>query len=82
METRDDDHGEFNNDGPWPRRLFHVPTMTSLKWQPGNVYGCQKEPSYHALSYTWGRWHLQKPQDLPDVHALTVHNVFLENPSD
>ncbi|KAL2795517.1 hypothetical protein BJX66DRAFT_336851 [Aspergillus keveii] len=52
----DQDHPEFDNDGIWPRRLLHVPTLTSYKWQPGNTYNGQSEPHYNAISYTWGRW--------------------------
>ena len=40
----------------WPLRLLHVPTMTSLERQEGNIYGSFKEPPYSILSYTWGRW--------------------------
>lgn len=76
MDFRDQDHDEFDNESPWPRRLLHVPTMTSLKWQPGNTYGGHKEPPYHALSYTWGRWHLKNDRDLPTAHALKVRDVL------
>lgn len=35
-----------------PRRLLHVPTMTSVELPlPGNP-----RPKYNILSYTWGRW--------------------------
>ena len=40
----------------WPRRLLHIPTMTSLERQEGNTYGDEKEPRYSILTYTWGRW--------------------------
>lgn len=40
----------------WPLRLLHVPTMTSLERQEGNIYGNFMEPDYSILSYTWGRW--------------------------
>lgn len=40
----------------WPRRLLHVSSMTSLERSAGNVYGGYKEPTYHAISYTWGRF--------------------------
>ena len=40
----------------WPLRLLHVPTMTSLERQEGNIYGNSVEPDYNILSYTWGRW--------------------------
>jgi hypothetical protein len=38
----------------WPRRLLHVPTMTSVERSDGNMYGQDKEPEYNALSYKWG----------------------------
>lgn len=41
---------------PWPRRLLHVSSMTSLERSAENIYGEYKEPSYHAISYTWGRF--------------------------
>ena len=41
---------------PWPRRLLHVSTMTSLERTAINTYGKFKAPPYHALSYTWGRY--------------------------
>ena len=30
--------------------------MTSLERKAGSTYGEHKEPSYHAISYTWGRF--------------------------
>ena len=41
---------------PWPRRLLHVPSMTSYERRPGNKYNGMKEPNYNAISYTWGRF--------------------------
>lgn len=52
----DEDHPEFDNDSKWPRRLLHVPSMTSHKWSPGNTYGATSNPTYIAVSYTWGRF--------------------------
>jgi hypothetical protein len=75
----DGDHPHFDNDSNWPRRLLHVPSMTSLKWQPGNVYGSHKEPSYIALSYTWGRYQLQLGE-LPQAKPLLIHGVPWEIP--
>src|SRR5450432_689397 len=46
MIGADHDHMEFDNNANWPRRLLHVPTMTSYKWAPGNNYGRWKEPAY------------------------------------
>ncbi|KAL8644562.1 MAG: hypothetical protein Q9226_007700 [Calogaya cf. arnoldii] len=50
-----------NDIGRWPRRLLHVPSMTSLEWQPGNIYGDHVAPAYSAVSYTWGRYDLDIP---------------------
>lgn len=42
----------------WPRRLLHIPSMTSVEWRDGNTYGPndEREPNYSILTYTWGRW--------------------------
>lgn len=47
--------------GAWPRRLLHVPSMTSLEWRPGDKYGGHVAPRYNAISYTWGRYDLDIP---------------------
>lgn len=57
--------------GRWPRRLLHVPSMTSFPWQPGNIYGNTVEPKYNILTYTWGRWRLQDS----DEHASEVESL-------
>lgn len=31
--------------GCWPRRLLHLPTLTSYEWQPGNTYGSHVSPA-------------------------------------
>ena len=46
--------------GRWPKRLLHVPSMTSFAWSLGNVYGGVTEPRYNAISYTWGRFRLDR----------------------
>lgn len=46
----------------WPQRLLHVPTWTSLEWQPGNFYGQWREPQFNALSYTWARYQKSRKQ--------------------
>src|SRR5450432_2961675 len=48
----------------WPRRLLHVPSMTSLEWSAGNMYGSYMEPAYNILTYTWGRWQLREGPSL------------------
>ena len=68
------DHPKFQNDSRWPRRLLHVPSMTSYAWQPGNTYGGRREPEYVAISYTWGRFML-KDGELPHVKPLKIKGV-------
>lgn len=66
--TRRDDLGE------WPRRLLHVPTMTSHEWEPGNRYGSFAEPSFNVVSYTWGRYELRE-SNMPDIEAVTIKGL-------
>ncbi|KAG8534087.1 uncharacterized protein KY384_000930 [Bacidia gigantensis] len=66
--------------GNWPRRLLHIPTMTSQEWQPGNRYGNHVSPTYNAISYTWGRYDLDLPgakklKKYRAVKALHVNDV-------
>lgn len=42
----------------WPRRLLHVESLTSYTWQPGNKYHGYANPTYNAITYTWGRFQL------------------------
>lgn len=67
------------NIGNWPRRLLHVPTLTSYEWQPGNIYGNTLNPHYNAVSYTWGRWKLSTHES-PHVRPLHIHNCPWELP--
>lgn len=60
--------------GNWPRRLLHVPTMTSHEWKPGNWYGSKQAPLYNAISYTWGRW-LLRDGEMPEVDSLVIKGV-------
>jgi hypothetical protein len=53
----------------WPRRLLHVPTMTSYEWQLGNKYRGIKEPDFNAISYTWGRYEDRNER------PITIHGV-------
>lgn len=59
---------------PWPRRLLHVPSMTSYECQSGNIYKGVKEPAYTAISYTWGRY-----EDKNEVPS-TIHGVTWKVP--
>ena len=74
VSDQTDDHPEFDNDSRWPRRLLHVPSMTSHKWKPGNRYGDSTEPDYVAISYTWGRYMLSD-HELPHVQPLSIRGV-------
>lgn len=69
-----DDAG-FDENGPWPRRLVHVPSMTSHKWKPGNTYAGVANPKYSIISYTWGRWRIRDSHSLPTVKALQIKGV-------
>jgi hypothetical protein len=64
----------WTDDCTWPRRLLHVPTMTSQQWCRGNRYGTSSRPKYNALSYTWGRYKLDEEpaKARPDVSAITI----------
>ena len=53
----------------WPRRLLHIPTMTSRERQPGDMYGPDKQPRYAILSYTWGRF------EVSHGPRLVVHGI-------
>lgn len=59
----------------WPRRLLHVPTMTSWPWTSGNRYWVYSNPKYNAVSYTWGRWRIKDPHERPDIGALPIKQV-------
>ena len=53
----------------WPRRLLHVPTMTSIPRSGHNTYGGVQEPDYNALTYTWGRY------EMPTGHRLDLEGI-------
>lgn len=74
----DSDHPDFDENDRWPRRLLDVSTMTSYKWQPGNVYGGVAEPFYSVLSYTWGRWRIRGSHS--GVKSLEIQGVPWEIP--
>ncbi|RDW57009.1 hypothetical protein BP6252_13927 [Coleophoma cylindrospora] len=66
---------EFDDACSWPRRLLHVPTMTSWPWAPENRYGSYSSPKYNAVSYTWGRWQVTDPEEMVKVEYLPVKGV-------
>jgi hypothetical protein len=74
----DHDHPDFDEQSRWPRRLLHVPTMTSYQWRPENSYNGVQAPDYAIISYTWGRWRLSDARS--DVEALQVEGVPWEIP--
>ncbi|KUJ19178.1 uncharacterized protein LY89DRAFT_479382 [Mollisia scopiformis] len=63
--------------GSWPRRLLHVPTLTSYEWQPGIKYGKAVKPAYNILTYTWGRWKLadSPTKERPEVQGIPVKGI-------
>lgn len=64
--------------GTWPRRLLHIPTWTSLKWQPGNYYGQHHEPKYNALTYTWGRFRENDPVVAAAIGSLPIDRASID----
>ncbi|KUI70491.1 hypothetical protein VM1G_06398 [Cytospora mali] len=44
----------------WPRRLLHIPTMTSHERSGKSTYRGSDRPRYSILSYTWGRWEVRQ----------------------
>ncbi|KAJ1323202.1 HET domain-containing protein [Microdochium nivale] len=69
------DFVESHESRGWPRRLLHVPSMRSLSWEPGNLYGGVREPRYNAISYTWGRFTLRGTDESTDVSSLSVEGI-------
>lgn len=49
----------------WPRRLLHIPTMTSVEKSGFNTYGTAREPKYSILTYIWGRFEDRTSDPLP-----------------
>lgn len=79
MPEHDADHELFDEGSRWPRRLLNVEDMISYRWQPGNTYGGITEPKYAIISYTWGRWRLEKGEQ-PRIEALPIKGVPWEVP--
>ena len=67
-------HELFDEEDEWPRRLLHIPSMTSHRWEPGNVYGGVVKPKYNILSYTWGRWE-DKTGKMPNAEPLCINGI-------
>ncbi|KAF2122733.1 hypothetical protein BDV96DRAFT_561287 [Lophiotrema nucula] len=59
----------------WPRRLLHIPSMTSVEREGEHTYMGIAKPEYNILSYTWGRY------EVPDGLALHFKNVDWKIPS-
>ena len=65
--------------GRWPRRLLHVPSMTSHEWRRGNRYCRFTEPTYNVVSYTWGRYEL-RGSSMPEVKAVRILGLTWDVP--
>lgn len=68
----------------WPRRLLHIPTMTSYQRSGGATYDRCERPKYSILSYTWGRWEKRQVTNLSDnarSESLGVEGVTWKIPS-
>lgn len=79
LSEDDADHELFDEDSRWPRRLLIVENMISYRWQPGNTYGGIANPVRAIISYTWGRWRLEKGQQ-PSIEPLPIRKVPWEIP--
>lgn len=66
-----DQKDRLDDDSVWPARLLHVHTLISYPREPGDIYGGYVKPRYNAISYTWGRFALQK-QENPEVKAAPI----------
>ncbi|KAJ9653653.1 hypothetical protein H2198_007204, partial [Neophaeococcomyces mojaviensis] len=83
LECDRTDCARVQHDDPlhnWPARLLHVPTMTSLAWKPIGTYGQHERPRYIALSYTWGRWKLDRTK-FPSAPTLQVSGIPWDIPA-
>ena len=69
----------FDDTCAWPRRLVHIPTMTSHRWAPGNKYGPHVDPKYAIISYTWGRWRLKR-HEMTHIQPWPVVGVTWDIP--
>jgi hypothetical protein len=58
-----------------PRRLLHVPSMTSYQVNEDGCYNGVSNPLYNCFSYTWGRW------ETADGPRLKIHGVPWEAPA-
>lgn len=48
----------------WPRRLLHVPSMTSVEREGEDMYMGVEKPQYNIISYTWGRFEVSEGPSL------------------
>ncbi|KAF2252752.1 hypothetical protein BU26DRAFT_418943, partial [Trematosphaeria pertusa] len=59
----------------WPRRLLHIPSMTSVERHGACTYSTTEAPKYAIITYTWGRF--QAPDGCP---ALPVKGTTWQIP--
>jgi len=64
-----------NIDVAWPRRLLHIPSMTSIERTGTCTYSGIESPRYAVITYTWGRF--QAPDGSP---ALPVKGTTWKIP--
>lgn len=66
----------------WPRRLLHIPTMTSYQRSGSSTYNHLEHPKYSILSYTWGRWEVRQVDGRePKPASLGVKGTTWKVPS-
>ncbi|KAK6361608.1 hypothetical protein TWF730_005327 [Orbilia blumenaviensis] len=51
----------------WPKRLLHIPSMTSVEREGFSCYGTVERPEYSILTYTWGRWRIRSGPPGPSL---------------
>ena len=54
----------------WPRRLLHIPTVTSFERDESNVNNGVERPEYCILTYTWDRREIRDEKEGPALDVV------------
>lgn len=67
----------FTTEKHWPQRLLQLDgdSIRSVELSGSSTYGSIIGPQYNIISYTWGRWEIDKGE------ALLIHNVNWKIPA-
>lgn len=71
------DHQDFHDDGEWARCLLNVESFTSYLWRSDNRYGDVRNPTYNAISYTWGNYQSESEAVKPFHLESTTWKIHL-----